>query len=97
PDPDKRGPTQLSLKAGDDAGTRLDPEGNEIEAKLNFTLTRQKAGLANPASVNCVKLGGTSVILQGAKGAYGMCRFGDGRECEEWALLREGKCLPHAD
>lgn len=49
-------------------------------------------GLANPASVNCVKLGGALEIRTRPDGGqYGVCAFEDNRQCEEWALLR-GDC-----
>jgi putative hemolysin len=52
------------------------------------------AGLANPASVNCVdKLGGTLQIVDTAKGQAGYCHLKDGRVCEEWALFRGGSCV----
>ena len=52
------------------------------------------AGIANPASVFCEKQGGTLDIRQDASGgAYGVCVFPDGSECEEWAFLR-GECVP---
>lgn len=48
--------------------------------------------LANPASVNCEKLGGTLTIkTRGDGGAYGVCEFGEGMACEEWALYK-GEC-----
>lgn len=48
--------------------------------------------LSNPASTNCVSLGGTlSIETDGSGGQYGVCRFEDDRQCEEWALLR-GEC-----
>lgn len=48
--------------------------------------------LANPASVNCTKVGGTLLIkTRGDGGQYGLCDFGDNMQCEEWALLR-GDC-----
>jgi len=53
-------------------------------------------GLPNPASVNCEKKGGTLKIRKGKKGEYGVCKFPNGKECEEWALFR-GKCSPDAD
>jgi putative hemolysin len=50
-------------------------------------------GLANPASVNCTKQGGTlSIEKHGDGGEFGVCYFDDNRQCEEWALLR-GYCL----
>ncbi len=54
--------------------------------------TQQQTGLANPASVNCKKVGGTTVIqTRGDGGQYGLCQFQDNYACEEWALLR-GNC-----
>lgn len=48
--------------------------------------------LANPASVNCEKVGGTLTIQALGNGAeYGLCNFEDNMSCEEWALLR-GEC-----
>ena len=48
--------------------------------------------IANPASVNCSKLGGNLVIQKNSNGGeYGVCFFEDNRQCEEWALFR-GAC-----
>lgn len=56
------------------------------------TTTTSTVGLANPASVNCKKLGGDLVMKKrGDGGEYGLCFFEDNRACEEWALLR-GDC-----
>ena len=50
------------------------------------------AQLANPASENCVKLGGSvSIQTRGDGGQYGVCLFDDNRQCEEWAMLN-GDC-----
>ncbi|MFN8475276.1 MAG: DUF333 domain-containing protein [Anaerolineae bacterium] len=50
------------------------------------------AAIANPASQNCVKQGGTlSIETKPDGGQYGVCIFEDNRQCEEWALLR-GEC-----
>src|SRR5512135_2596988 len=49
--------------------------------------------IANPASENCVKQGGTLEIHQEAGGEVGYCHFADGSECEEWAFMR-GECKP---
>jgi putative hemolysin len=47
---------------------------------------------ANPASQNCVAKGGMlSIEKTGSGGEYGVCRFADNRQCEEWAMLR-GEC-----
>jgi hypothetical protein len=48
--------------------------------------------MANPASENCVKQGGTlSIQKRGDGGEYGVCVFEDNRQCEEWALMN-GEC-----
>lgn len=48
--------------------------------------------IANPASENCIKQGGTLWFQErGDGGQYGICLFEDNRQCEEWALLR-GDC-----
>lgn len=54
--------------------------------------TQQGAGLANPASTNCITLGGTLAIVDEAQGQAGYCHLKDGRVCEEWALFRDGSC-----
>jgi putative hemolysin len=51
-----------------------------------------KAGIANPASVNCINKGGRLSIQKGVDGGeYGICIFEDNSQCEEWALFR-GEC-----
>jgi putative hemolysin len=53
--------------------------------------------IANPASKNCIEKGGKLEIRKDAEGGeYGACIFPNGKECEEWALLR-GKCSPDED
>ena len=50
--------------------------------------------LANPASQNCVKQGGTLTIERRTSGGqFGVCFFTDNYQCEEWALFR-GECPP---
>lgn len=52
-----------------------------------------KPEITNPASVNCVKKGGTVEIKENIDGSqYGVCKFEDGRECEEWTLFTDNKC-----
>ncbi len=54
--------------------------------------TESKAQIANPASVYCLKSGGTLSIRKHKDGGeYGVCVFKDNKECEEWALFR-GEC-----
>ena len=55
-------------------------------------------GMANPASVACVNQGGKLDLRNDAAGnVTGICVFDDGRECEEWALFRDHRCVPPAD
>lgn len=56
------------------------------------TTTESPVGMPNPASENCVKVGGTLTMQKrGDGGEYGVCVFEDNRQCEEWALMR-GEC-----
>ncbi len=45
-------------------------------------------GMANPASVYCVKQGGTLEMREEASGTVGYCRPPDGTVIEEWAFFR---------
>lgn len=56
-------------------------------------VTAPGAGIANPASQNCVAQGGKLEIRQEAGGEVGYCVFADGSQCEEWALMRN-ECTP---
>jgi len=54
--------------------------------------TTEPVRIANPASENCINLGGGLMIQERGDGQqYGVCYFEDNRQCEEWALLR-GDC-----
>ena len=65
-------------------GTAANQTGN--------TTPQSMTGMANPASVNCVNVGGTVQIVNGPSGQYGMCAFPNGTTCEEWALFRGEGC-----
>lgn len=55
--------------------------------------TPAQSTIANPASVNCGQVGGTTEIKTDASGGqYGMCTFANGTSCEEWALFRGQGC-----
>ncbi|WP_434657067.1 putative hemolysin [Chromobacterium violaceum] len=46
-------------------------------------------GMANPASVHCVKQGGKLLPQKDAAGnEYALCQLPDGRTVEEWTLFR---------
>lgn len=79
----------------------LDQKKNKVDSPFNETLTPLKKenkdkkpanSLANPASENCTKQGGTLTIkTRGDGGEYGLCQFEGNQACEEWALFR-GEC-----
>lgn len=49
-------------------------------------------GMANPASVNCTRAGGRLTLASQLDGStLGMCQLPNGKQCEEWALMR-GAC-----
>jgi putative hemolysin len=55
---------------------------------------KPQAGIANPSSVYCVKLGYQSEIRKDEAGnEFGVCVFPDNSECDEWAFFR-GECQP---
>jgi putative hemolysin len=64
-----------------------------LEPKLpDEDASSSPTGLANPASVYCIKNGGTVDIMAGwDSGQIGICTFPNGNQCEEWAMMR-GDC-----
>jgi putative hemolysin len=62
-----------------------------IGVVVSFLLFFEKntTEIANPASVNCVNLGGVLEIQTTESGEYGICTFDDGTQCEEWKLYKE--------
>ncbi len=65
---------------------------NAIENSQKIFEKKEGVGIANPASVNCLKKGGTLEIRKDAEGGEtGFCIFPDKSECEEWALFK-GEC-----
>jgi putative hemolysin len=56
--------------------------------------TPSRIGTPNPAAVNCQREGGEHQVRRSAAGdQYGVCVFPDGRQCEEWALYRDRRCV----
>ena len=45
-------------------------------------------GMANPASVYCLKQGGTLEMREETGGTVGYCKLPDGTVVEEWAYFR---------
>lgn len=51
-------------------------------------------GMANPASVYCVEQDGESLTKQNKDGSeYGICKFKDGKEVDEWEFYRKNHDL----
>lgn len=49
----------------------------------------KRIGMPNPASVFCIQQGGEVILKKDENNAsYGMCKFKDGSEIEEWAYFR---------
>ena len=68
----------------------------QVLATLTFMPPAQpqaEVAIANPASENCEKQGGTLDIRDEVGGQVGYCVFVGGSECEEWAFFR-GECAP---
>ena len=46
-------------------------------------------GLANPATVACIRAGGSAFTERAADGSErGLCRLPDGQVCDQWAIYR---------
>lgn len=58
------------------------------EIANNLREESKEVSIANPASKNCLDLGGTVEMRENKVGQYGVCLFEDNRQCEEWALFR---------
>ena len=66
--------------------TRLQNQANN-ESKQEKTV--MKIGMPNPASVYCTALGYKYEIRTNKNGGqYGVCKFPDGTECNEWDFYR---------
>lgn len=62
------------------------------ESLTSLADSQQRLSMPNPASVACVKSGGTLSIQHDATGnEYGLCSWPSGAECEEWRYFR-GEC-----
>jgi len=92
--------SEIRDESGGQVGYCLFPDGSECEEWAFYRgecapaseSQAPPAQLANPASQNCVAVGGTWTIENRVGGGqYGVCLFEDNMQCEEWALLR-GDC-----
>ena len=68
---------------------------NNENKDLNEDFPEQKMiGMANPASVYCVEQGGESIIRKDKdENEYGICKFKDGKEVDEWEFYRQNHDL----
>ena len=68
---------------------------NQNNNYQNENFPEQKMiGMANPASVYCVEQGGESITKQNKDGSeYGICKFKDGKEVDEWEFYRKNHDL----
>ena len=68
------------------------PKVKKIE---NSDIPEQRMiGIPNPASIYCEKNGGKSIIkLDGDGNEYGVCKFKDGKEIDEWDFYRKNNKL----
>lgn len=58
---------------------------NVLLISLFTSATGPLLGLANPASTNCINMGGR--LIKGEGSTY-ICTFPNGNNCEEWKLFR---------
>ncbi len=92
------GTLEIRDETGGQVGYCIFADGSECEEWAFFRGEcvpgkATSAAIANPASQNCVKQGGTLEIRDETGGQVGYCIFADGSECEEWAFFR-GECVP---
>jgi len=69
----------------------VDEKDKEIFIADGWTIESPQSQIANPASVSCIKKGGTLEIRNEADGQVGYCTLPNGNVCEEWKLFR-GTC-----
>ena len=66
----------------------VDNENNrELYDKILSTFKFLDAGLANPAAVYCLEVGGKLMQIIEEEGAAGYCVLSDGRICSEWKFF----------
>ena len=98
---DKEGKLEIRKDAdGNEVGICVFKDGTECEEWSFFRGECQPgqgqmdANMPNPASVYCTDNGGQLEIRKDADGGeYGVCKFSDGSECDEWAFFRN-ECKP---
>lgn len=99
------GQVEIRNENGQSVGYCVFPDGSECSEteyeqgscdyqSKNNNEEDTSAGLANPASTNCLEQEGTLEIIEDDEGnQYGICTLPNGIRCEEWALFN-GMCDP---
>lgn len=86
-------PTAAATPAVNETAAVPATETSANATPVNATEPAAITGIANPASVNCGAINGTTEIKTADDGSqYGMCTFANGTTCEEWALFRGEGC-----
>ncbi len=98
---DKGGTLEIRKDAdGNEVGICKFDDGSECEEWAFFRgecspgSGKIDANMPNPAAKYCVDQGGQEEIRKDDQGnEYGVCKFSDGSECDEWAFFRD-ECKP---
>ena len=94
----KRRTAKISKKAAKKSLTKIKSKNSKlpkVKKIENSDIPEQRMiGIPNPASIYCEKNGGKSIIkLDGDGNEYGVCKFKDGKEIDEWDFYRKNNKL----
>ena len=94
----KRRTAKISKKTAKKSLTKIKSKNSKlpkVKKIENSDIPEQRMiGIPNPASIYCKKNGGKSIIkLDGDRNEYGVCKFKDGKEIDEWDFYRKNNKL----
>lgn len=94
----KRRTAKISKKAAKKSLAKIKSKNSKlpkVKKIENSDIPEQRMiGIPNPASIYCEKNGGKSIIkLDGDRNEYGVCKFKDGKEIDEWDFYRKNNKL----
>ena len=94
----KKRTAKISKKAAKKSLTKIKSKNSKlpkVKKIENSDIPEQRMiGIPNPASIYCEKNGGKSIIkLDGDGNEYGVCKFKDGKEIDEWDFYRKNNKL----
>ena len=94
----KRRTAKISKKTAKKSLTKIKSKNSKlpkVKKIENSDIPEQRMiGIPNPASIYCEKNGGKSIIkLDGDGNEYGVCKFKDGKEIDEWDFYRKNNKL----